>query len=91
MTFTRKLGRSRIEVSALGMGCWAIGGPFWAGEPPNTGCSGQRLGFGTAKEHRLLNHQPLLCGRGLPAKAQSFRLVSPAPPLPLSQSVRRIP
>lgn len=25
---TRKLGRSRIEVSALGMGCWAIGGPF---------------------------------------------------------------
>jgi len=29
MTFTRTLGRSGIEVSALGMGCWAIGGPFW--------------------------------------------------------------
>jgi aryl-alcohol dehydrogenase-like predicted oxidoreductase len=29
MTFTRNLGRSEIEVSALGMGCWAIGGPFW--------------------------------------------------------------
>lgn len=32
MTFTRKLGRSDIEVSALGMGCWAIGGSFWSGE-----------------------------------------------------------
>lgn len=30
----RNLGRSGIEVSALGMGCWAIGGPFWAGETP---------------------------------------------------------
>ena len=27
-TFTRKLGKSGIEVSALGMGCWAIGGPW---------------------------------------------------------------
>ncbi len=32
--FTRKLGRSEIEVSALGMGCWAIGGPLWAGDTP---------------------------------------------------------
>ncbi len=32
MTLTRKLGRSGIEISALGMGCWAIGGPFWTGE-----------------------------------------------------------
>lgn len=30
----RILGRSGIEVSALGMGCWAIGGPFWSGETP---------------------------------------------------------
>ncbi|MBX7219030.1 MAG: aldo/keto reductase [Blastocatellia bacterium] len=27
--FTRKLGRSGIEISAMGLGCWAIGGPFW--------------------------------------------------------------
>ena len=27
-TFTRTLGRSGIEVSALGLGCWAIGGPW---------------------------------------------------------------
>jgi len=30
----RVLGRSGIQVSALGMGCWAIGGLFWAGETP---------------------------------------------------------
>lgn len=27
---TRTLGRSGLEVSALGLGSWAIGGPFWA-------------------------------------------------------------
>jgi len=31
-TFTRELGRSRIQVSAMGLGCWAIGGPFWSGD-----------------------------------------------------------
>ncbi|MEV6924078.1 aldo/keto reductase [Dactylosporangium sp. NPDC051485] len=34
MTKTRFLGRSGIEVSALGVGCWAIGGPFWGGDQP---------------------------------------------------------
>jgi aryl-alcohol dehydrogenase-like predicted oxidoreductase len=33
-TFDRELGRSGIQLSALGLGCWAIGGPFWAGETP---------------------------------------------------------
>jgi aryl-alcohol dehydrogenase-like predicted oxidoreductase len=32
--FSRKLGRSDLEVSALGMGCWAIGGTFWSDETP---------------------------------------------------------
>ncbi len=31
---TRVLGRSGIEVSALGVGCWAIGGPWWSGQQP---------------------------------------------------------
>lgn len=39
MTMTRTLGRSGIEVSALGMGCWAIGGPLW-------GEGGQPFGWG---------------------------------------------
>jgi aryl-alcohol dehydrogenase-like predicted oxidoreductase len=32
--FYRNLGRSGIQVSALGMGCWAIGGPFWKNGRP---------------------------------------------------------
>ena len=34
MTFKRVLGRSGIEISPMGLGCWAIGGPFWSGETP---------------------------------------------------------
>jgi len=33
-TLQRQLGRSGIAVSALGLGCWAIGGPAWRGETP---------------------------------------------------------
>jgi aryl-alcohol dehydrogenase-like predicted oxidoreductase len=37
--FTRTLGRSNIEVSALGLGCWAIGGPWsWS--------DGRAMGWG---------------------------------------------
>ena len=41
---TRRLGKSRIEINALGMGCWAIGGLWtWArpGEKPYPAGSGQ--------------------------------------------------
>jgi aryl-alcohol dehydrogenase-like predicted oxidoreductase len=34
-SFTRTLGRSGIEISSLGLGCWAIGGPFWSGQTPS--------------------------------------------------------
>ncbi|MFD7504819.1 aldo/keto reductase [Streptomyces sp. NPDC059850] len=39
MGHNRTLGRSGIEVSALGFGCWAIGGEWWSAE-------GQPLGWG---------------------------------------------
>jgi len=29
VTTARALGRSGITVSPMGLGCWAIGGPFW--------------------------------------------------------------
>ena len=35
----RKLGQSGIEVSAMGMGCWAIGGPW-------TWSDGRQMGWG---------------------------------------------
>ncbi len=33
-TLKRTLGRSGIEVTAMGLGCWAIGGPFWRNGTP---------------------------------------------------------
>ena len=38
MTPVRDLGRSGLTVGAIGLGCWAIGGPFWS--------DGQPLGWG---------------------------------------------
>jgi aryl-alcohol dehydrogenase-like predicted oxidoreductase len=42
----RKLGRSNIKISAMGMGCWAIGGPFWGGETP--------LGWGAVDDNESI-------------------------------------
>ena len=33
---TRTLGKSKLEVSAMGMGCWAIGGPWTWDQPGQT-------------------------------------------------------
>jgi aryl-alcohol dehydrogenase-like predicted oxidoreductase len=36
--FKRRLGRSNLEVSALGLGCWAMGGPWsYDNEPAGWG------------------------------------------------------
>jgi aryl-alcohol dehydrogenase-like predicted oxidoreductase len=39
---TRVLGRSGLEVSAMGLGCWAIGGSFWD--------RGGYMGYGTVDD-----------------------------------------
>ena len=51
MTFTRKLGRSGIEVSALGMGCWAIGDPWTWDQPGNPSF---RAGWGSIDNHETV-------------------------------------
>jgi aryl-alcohol dehydrogenase-like predicted oxidoreductase len=53
----RHLGRSGIEVSALGMGCWAIGGPFWSGETP--------LGWGEVDDNESIRAIQAALDRGV--------------------------
>ncbi len=53
----RKLGRSGINISALGMGCWAIGGPFWAGEEP--------LGWGEVNDEESIRGIHVALDRGV--------------------------
>ena len=43
-TMSRSLGRSGLEVSAMGLGCWAIGGP-------NYGDDGLNYGWGKADDN----------------------------------------
>jgi aryl-alcohol dehydrogenase-like predicted oxidoreductase len=52
----RTLGRSGIEVSAIGMGCWAIGGPFYR--------DGQPCGWGEVDDEESIRavHRALELG-----------------------------
>ncbi|GGM17341.1 aldo/keto reductase [Streptomyces fumigatiscleroticus] len=47
MESARSLGRSGIEVSALGFGCWAIGGEWWSAD-------GQPLGWGKVDDEEAV-------------------------------------
>ncbi|MFB5677186.1 aldo/keto reductase [Paenibacillus terreus] len=44
----RQLGRSEIEVSALGLGCWAIGGPWHDAE------TGEAFGWGQVNDQESI-------------------------------------
>ncbi len=46
--FKRTLGKSEIEVSALGIGCWAIGGPWTDGE------TGKPFGWGEVDDRESI-------------------------------------
>jgi aryl-alcohol dehydrogenase-like predicted oxidoreductase len=53
--FMRQLGRSGVQVSALGLGCWAIGGPYWE--------NGQPRGWGQVDDDEAL--RAIQCGLDL--------------------------
>ena len=55
-TTMRPLGRSGIEVSALGIGCWAIGGPWWS--------DGKAVGWGEVDDEESVRaiHRALELG-----------------------------
>ncbi len=46
---TRCLGRSGIQVSAIGLGCWAIGGPLRSADAAYPGY----LSWGEVDDHEL--------------------------------------
>jgi aryl-alcohol dehydrogenase-like predicted oxidoreductase len=53
----RTLGRSGIEVSPMGLGCWAIGGPFWDGVTP--------LGWGEVDDEESIRAIHAALGLGI--------------------------
>jgi aryl-alcohol dehydrogenase-like predicted oxidoreductase len=56
----RVLGRSGIEVSSIGLGCWAIGGPLWAQAGPTR----TPMGWGTVDDRESIRaiHRALELG-----------------------------
>jgi aryl-alcohol dehydrogenase-like predicted oxidoreductase len=56
-TPNRTLGRSGIVVSPMGFGCWAIGGPFWAGDAP--------LGWGEVDDEESIRALHAAFDRGI--------------------------
>ena len=66
----RALGNTDIKVSPMGLGCWAIGGPFWMGDTP--------LGWGEVDDatsiaaiHRALDLGITLFDGGAPSPSPS--------------------
>lgn len=59
-TMTRTLGRSAIEVSVLGMGCWAIGGPTQTSVPDGS----EHFGWGDVDDDESIRaiHAALAAG-----------------------------
>ena len=67
---TRRLGRSDLEVSAIGLGCWAIGGPF---EVRSDGYTGP-MGWGEVDDDESIRaiHEALDLGVNLFDTASNY-------------------
>ncbi len=59
----RNLGHSGIQVSALGMGCWAIGGPFWEDPVIAFGIKGAEHAFAQSGLFHFTGHRFEMSGR----------------------------
>ncbi len=64
---TRRMGKSNIKVSGLGMGCWAIGGPF-------KGKNDQYLAYGNVDDKESIRtiHKALELGVNLFDTAEAY-------------------
>ncbi len=67
---TRKLGRSDLHVSPLGLGCWAIGGPFWRTD----GTTREPMGWGQVDDAESIRaiHRALDLGVNLFDTANNY-------------------